>query len=311
MKTILALAACLIAAAGASSAARAANPAPFPSDKVLDLFVAAQTVAPDGSMANIFKPGDTVIFRAYAADPATKKVVTAQEIRYFYVAITGQPNIKLAYSATAQGASKGLPWTGKWVVPASYPQGPVQYKVLLQMKQKAKDGKQRKGQFVPMPVASSILQISASPPPPFLAAVNAGNAGAATTATQDVALYVDTVNGTRPAAGTPARAVGCTQTNVYKRGEQVVVRAWGSDLSQGSTLLSNDNVDSAKFQIAGQPDTTLNYGAHGTAGQQVFFFAAPWIIPATFPMGETTIHVVFTLTNGKTGSYDQVINVIP
>jgi hypothetical protein len=311
MRPIFALAAALAATAVCvTGSALAANPAPFPSDKVLDLFVAAQTVAPDGSMANIFKPGDTVIFRAYAADPATKKVVTAKDLRYFYVTIAGQPNVKLTYSESAAGASKGLPWTGKWVVPANYPQGAVTYKVLLQAKQKTKDGKQRKGQFVPMPVASSVLQISSSAPSLFSPGANAGNAGAAT-GTQDVALYVDTVNGTRPAAGTPARPVGCTQTNVYKRGEQVVVRAWGSDLQSGSTLLSNDNVDSAKFQIAGQPDTTLNYGAHGTVGQQVFFWANAFILPATFPLGETTVHVVFMLTNGKTGSYDQVINVIP
>jgi len=312
MRGTLALAACLVVAAGVGVSARAATgPSPFPSGKVLDLFVAAQTVAPDGSMGNIFKHGDTVIFRAYAADPATKKVVAQKDIRYFYVTIPGQPNVKLTYSPTAPGASKGLPWTGSWVVPASYPLGAVAYKVLVQAAAKSKDGKQRKGQFVPMPVSSAVLQIAASSPTSMGPGPNAGAAGASASGTQDVAIYVDTVNGTRPAAGTPARPVGCTQTNVYKHGEQVVVRAWGSDLSTGSTLLTTDNVDSAMFQVPGQPDVTLNYGPHGAAGQQVFFWAAPWIIPANFPIGDTTIHVVFKLTNGKTGSYDQAINVIP
>jgi hypothetical protein len=160
-----------------------------------------------------------------------------------------------------------------------------------------------------MPVSSAMLTISSSPPAAFSPGANAGKAGASG-ATQDVALYVDTVNGTRP-VGVAPRAVGCTQTNVYKRGEQVVVRTWGADLSAGSGLLTSETVSSAKFQVSGQPDVTLNWGTHGTAGAQVFFWANAWIIPQSFPLGETTVHVVFTLENGKTGTYDHVINVIP
>ncbi len=110
--------------------------------------------------------------------------------------------------------------------------------------------------------------------------------------------------------GAAARPVGCSQTNVYKRGEQVVVRAWGTDLST-TDVLSTDNVSSAHFSIAGVPDVTLNYGAHGTVGSQVFFWANAWIVPATYPLGETTIHVVFNLESGKTATYDFTINVIP
>ena len=35
----------------------------------------------------------------------------------------------------------------------------------------------------------------------------------------NVFLYVDTVNGTRPVGAKP-RPIGCTQTNVFQRGEQ-------------------------------------------------------------------------------------------
>jgi hypothetical protein len=34
-------------------------------------------------------------------------------------------------------------------------------------------------------------------------------------------------------------------------------------------------------------------------------------VPPTFPLGEATVHVVFTTETGKTGTYDYVINVIP
>ena len=142
----------------------------------------------------------------------------------------------------------------------------------------------------------------------FSPGMNPGQAGAST-GTQDAALYVDTVNGTRPSGAAP-RAVGCTQTNVYKRGEQVVVRTWGTDLATND-LLTSDNVKEAHFSIAGQPDTVLNWGAHGAVGNQVFFWANAWIVPQTFPLGETTVHIVFTLDNGKTGTYDHVINIIP
>jgi len=310
MKRLMILGAAVAAAAVGAGSATAAGPSPFPAPTVAQLFVAAQTVLPDGSMANMFAPGSSVVFRAYAVDPSTKKVMTAKDVRYFYVTIPNQPNVKLHYDASAPGASKGLPWTGQWTVPSTYPVGTVGFKILVQAKTKTKSGQQRKGQFVQMPVSSAMLTIAAKPPAAYTPGANAGAAGAGTgTGTLDLSLYVDTVNGTRP-SGVAPRPVGCTQTNVYKRGEQVVVRSWGTDLAT-TALLTSDNVKEAHFSIAGQPDVTLNWGAHGTAPNQVFFWSNAWIVPASFPLGETTIHVVFTLETGKTGSYDQVINVIP
>ena len=51
----------------------------------------------------------------------------------------------------------------------------------------------------------------------------------------NVFLYVDTVNGTRPVGAKP-RPIGCTQTNVFQRGEQVVFRIWGSEADTGAVL---------------------------------------------------------------------------
>ena len=308
MKVLLTLGAAVAATILGAGSALGANPVPFPSATVVQLFVAAQTVTPDGAMANIFAPGSSVVFRAYAVDPTTKKVLTAKDVRYFYVAIPNQPNVKLKYDASAPGASKGLPWTGQWAIPANYPAGTVPFKILLQAQEKAKNGQQRKGQFVQMPVSSAMLTVSAQPPPVFTPGANAGTAGAGT-GTLQLSLYVDTVNGTRP-SGVAPRPVGCTQTNVYKRGEQVVVRSWGSDLTTNE-LLTSDNVSDAHFSISGQPDVVLNWGAHGAVGSQVFFWSNFWIVPASFPLGETTIHVSFKTESGRTGSYDQVINIIP
>ncbi len=308
MKRILSLMVAVAAGATVAVPAQAASPAPFPAPTVVDLFVAAQTVTTDGVMGSWFAPGSTVVFRAYAVDPKTKKVVDPKTVKYFYITIPGQPNVKLKYDPSASGASKGMPWTGTWPVPATFPTGQVLFKVLVQAKDKT--GKQMRGQFVQIPVASSTLNISSTAPAPFAPAAPAGPGGAgAEGATLNAALYVDTVNGTAP-SGTQARPIGCTQTNVYKRGERVVFRVWGTDLSTNE-LLSNENVSEAHATIAGQPNVVLGWGAHGAAGQQVYFWAKDWIIPKDFPLGAVAVLVTVTTDSGKAGTYAYTLNIIP
>lgn len=301
MKRISILGTVVGVALAVTLAASAANPVPFPSPTVKQVFVAAQTVTTDGSLSSWFTPGSTVVFRAYAVDPKTHKVVDPKLVKYFYVSIPGQPNVKLTYGATAPGASSGLPWSGSWSVPASF-LGQVNFKILIQLKHS--DGKQLKGQFTQMPSGTAALTISPTAPTIYTPGASPGDAGAGTS-TLNASLYVDTVNGSGP-VGIAKRPVGCSLTNVYKRGEQVVVRAWGADLTT-TNVLSNDNVDKAHFSVAGLPDAPLNYGAHGP----LYFWANAFVIPATYPLGSTTIHVVFNLLSGKTAAYDYSINVIP
>lgn len=309
MKRILVLGAAIACMAIAAWPAEAATPVPYPATKVVQLFVAAQTVTPAGVMASWFAPGSNIVFRAYAVDPTTKKVVDPKAVKYFYVVIPDQPNVKLKYDASAAGASKGMPWTGTWSVPATYPSGYVSFKVLVQVKD-SKTGKTRRGQFVQIPVASASLNISPKAPAPFSPAAPAGPAGAgAEGATLNASLYVDTVNGTAP-AGTQARPIGCMQTNVYKRGERVVFRVWGTDLATND-LLSNENVSEAHVAIAGQPNVVLGWGAHGQEGFKVYFWAKDWIIPKDFPLGELVTLVTVTTDSGKTGTYAYTLNIIP
>lgn len=307
MRKILTLGGTLLIFGVLATAAAAADPpvvAPFPATTSGPLFVAAQTVTTTGSMSSWFKPGATVVFRAYAIDVKAKahKVLAAKDVKYFYVTIPNQPNVKLTFQPTAPGANARMPWVGTWTVPANYAQGIVNFKILV------KSDAKRIGQFVQMPVATSMLNISATAPDVL------GNGPAVTALTTgvsnpDVAIYVDTVNGTSPAAA-PKRAVGCTQTNVYKRGEQVVIRTWGTDLKTAEAL-TTDNVDTATYTLAGQAAVPLAYGAHGAVGNKVMFWAAAWQIPPTFALGDLTIHVTFTTDSGKTGFYDYTITVIP
>ncbi len=308
MRTILTLGAALVAAVAVAGAALAADPVnPFPNPKVADVFVAAQVVTPTGALNGWFAPGDTVVFRAYAVNPETKLPVGAKDARYFYVTIPGQPNVKLKYDPKAPGASSGLPWSGQWVIPATYAEGIVNFKVLVQLR--AKNGKQIRGQFVQMPVGTAMLNVSKSPPAVFAPGGQGGTAGAGNGQALSLALYVDSVNGTRPPGAAP-RSKGCTQTNAFKRGEQVVIRAWGTDLATGD-VLSDQNVKEAHFSIPGQADVPLNWGSHGSTGAKVWFWTNFWNVPAGFPLGEFTVNVVYTMESGKTGSYDYVLNIIP
>jgi hypothetical protein len=291
-----------IAATAALPAVAHAQETPFPSPKVQEVFVAAQTVTTQRALITQVAPGGTVVFRAYAVDGKTRKVIAAKDVKYFYVKIPNQPNVKLTYNAQAPGASPRMPWSGAWTVPTAYPLGLVDFKILITLQAK------RRGQFVQMPVASSQLTVTGTTTTSYTAPVVASPAVPAD-GKLDVGLYVDSVNGTRPAGTTP-RPVGCTQTNVFKRGEQFVLRTWGSELATGD-VLSTENVDTATFTVPGVAPVTLNWGAHGPATNRTWFWTNAWNIPTTFPLGDTTIRVTFTLDSGKVGAFDYVITIIP
>ena len=296
LKLVVAAAAALVPLAVASSAPAET---PFPTTQAGDVFVVAQTVNTDRAVANQFAPGATVVFRAWALDGKTHRILTKKAVRYFYVKIPNQPNVRLAYTPKAPEASGRFTWIGRWTVPADYPIGAVAFKVLVKTKTK------RVGSFEQMPVSTARLTITTNPQAsPGAGPTTKPPAGSAKT---DVALYVDSVNGSRPPGAKP-RNVGCTQTNVYKRGEQVVVRSWGYDLSTGA-VLTMDNVTDAHYSIPGQKNVPLNWGSHGAA--KVWFWTNFWNIPADYPLGDITVHVSFTTDAGKTGTFDYQITIIP
>ncbi len=112
----------------------------------------------------------------------------------------------------------------------------------------------------------------------------------------------------RQRSGRGGRPIGCTQTNVFKRGEEVVVRTWGFDLKRGA-VLSNDNVDQAYFSVPGVSKINLNWGAHGP--QQVFMWTNAWTISMTYPLGDVVIQIQFTTITGKVGKLAYPITIIP
>lgn len=290
----------LFAAVALSASASAQTPPenPYPAPK-LNIFVAAQTVTQEGALSNFFIRGSTVVFRAYAGVAKTKTVLKPKTVKSFYVQIPGQPNVKLTYQN--RRANGRWQWTGSWTVPADYTLGIVQFKVLVKTKAN------RVASYVQIPVATSQLTITSSIDASFLSEAAAAERRAPNTL--DVFLYADTVNGTRPAGAKP-RPVGCTQTNTFKRGEQLVFRIWGTEASTGS-ILSTENVKYAYVKIPGQPFARLNWGPHGPPTNRVWFWTAAWNVAADFPLGTTTFRIVFKTEANKFGMYDHVVTITP
>ena len=131
----------------------------FPAPKSA-IFLAADTVTASGNAlgagvrANYFARGASVVFRAFAGDTKTGRVLTDKDVKFFYVTIPGQPNLKLAFSKQGTAASAAWLWTATWTVPADYPLGLVPFRVLIQT-----NAKQR-GSFQQMPVATAQLTIT-------------------------------------------------------------------------------------------------------------------------------------------------------
>ncbi len=151
MKRVLTASVAAVAVLGAAALAFAQAPPappPFPAPKT-DVFVYADTVNSSGQQSSEFARGAAVVFRAFAADVKAKKVLTDKDVKYFYVTIPGQPNLKLAYGKVG---SRAL-WTGTWTVPATYPLGLVDFKVLVKTKAK------RYGSFVQVAVPTSMLTV--------------------------------------------------------------------------------------------------------------------------------------------------------
>jgi hypothetical protein len=308
--SLVGLAAALFAAA--AFAADTPPVTPFPSAHSGDVFVIAETTTDTGAVAAYYKPGATVYFRAYAVDGKTRKFLTptarirgktVKVVRDFYVKL---PNgngtfsqLKFKYTPKSRLASGNYRWTAAWNVPATYPVGVVSFKVV------ARTYSRHLGSFVQVPVATSMLTISNTAPDPGTGPTVAAPPSGKVT----IGLYADAVNSPRPPAAAP-RPIGCTQTNVFKRGERVVIRAWGFDLLTGN-VLSMDNVVNAHFTVPGQSDVTLNWGAHGAVGNKVWFWAAGWSVPTNYPLGDVLVKVSFTLDTGKVGTFDYPITILP
>jgi hypothetical protein len=169
MKRLLAVAVVLVGTAALVAPVLAQTPEPpaWPPGQA-KVFIGAYTVtAPTssygyvpavvGKQENFFPRTAGVTFRAYAVDMKTQKVLTAKDVRFFYVTIPGQPNLKLTYGKQGTGAKAPSLWTGTWSIPPDYPLGVVQFRILVQTNTK------HLGVFQQAPVAAAQLTVIPKP----------------------------------------------------------------------------------------------------------------------------------------------------
>jgi hypothetical protein len=162
MKRVLTAAAVSLGTAGilfAASASGQANPPAWPPGGPAQVFIWADTVTADtGKQENFFSQGSKIVFRAYAVDLKTKKVITPTQARFFYVKIPSQPNLRMTYGPVGIGAAKKSLWTSTWAVPNNYQLGVVDFRVLVNTKER------RHGVFQQAPVDAAQLTIVAGRP---------------------------------------------------------------------------------------------------------------------------------------------------
>ncbi|MGA8296391.1 MAG: hypothetical protein WB770_05055 [Acidimicrobiales bacterium] len=113
-------------------------------------------------------------------------------------------------------------------------------------------------------------------------------------------ISVDTVQGS---GGVPKPAAGCSMTNLFVQGQQVVFRMWGVDVKTGGNALTDKNVLRAYVTIPGvSAPIPLAYGAHGTTS----FWAAPWSSKG-YPLGIVDFTVtVITKPVPKTAKHPRI-----
>jgi opacity protein-like surface antigen len=143
--TVLVVALSGAALTAAASAQAPPTPNPFPGAKH-QVFLYVDTVQNSSpknpavkptigcTQTNFFRRGQGVVFRVWGVETKTGLTLTPDNVRYFYVTIPGQPNLKLSFGAHGKATTAPWFWTVNWDVPNDYPLGVVPFKILARMK---------------------------------------------------------------------------------------------------------------------------------------------------------------------------------
>ncbi|SRR6266508_1868971 len=163
MKTLtFAIGAATVMGSFAALAAPAVAQDPYPGAKVA-IPVYADTVSSSRgdvrlsrvcTQTNFFPRKARVVFRSWALDSKTGKPLTQLEIKYAYVKIPGQPNLKLNWGAHGTAPNRVSFWSAAWAIPADYPLGVVPFRIVF----KAEDG--RFGTYLQPPIEGAQLTVT-------------------------------------------------------------------------------------------------------------------------------------------------------
>jgi hypothetical protein len=153
--------ACAVAAVAGVIASPVGAQAPYPG-RAVEIGVYADTVSSSRgdvklarvcTQTNSFPRKARVVFRSWAVDTKSGKALGADEIRYAYVKIPGQPNLALNWGSHGAVGNKVNFWSAAWAIPADYPLGVVPFKIVF----KTEDG--RFGTYTQPPLSSAQLTV--------------------------------------------------------------------------------------------------------------------------------------------------------
>jgi hypothetical protein len=244
MKTkILATLGVFAALAFAPSALAEDPVVPFPAAHSGDVFVIAQTTTTTGAVASWFAPGQTVVFRAYAVDGKSMRLLTPATTRYFNVILPNVGRVALKYSPSSSLASGRYRWIGQWQVPSTYPVGGVNFVVKVRTKHA-----NHQGTFTQIPVAASMLNISLTPPDP-----GTGPPAARPGELQSSDPGLRRHRQQHAAEERQGSADRLRPDERLQARRAMVPRAWGFDLATNE-VLTMDNVTEVHASWPGQPD---------------------------------------------------------
>jgi hypothetical protein len=83
------------------------------------------------TQTNNFPRKARVVFRAWAVDTKTGKPITPADVKYAYVAIPGQPSLKLNFGPHGAIGNKVNFWSAAWAIPPEYPLGVVSFRIVF------------------------------------------------------------------------------------------------------------------------------------------------------------------------------------
>lgn len=127
----------------ADDAAPAAAPVGNTTTKKVDVSVFADTITSTRgdvlskkgcSATSNFVRKQRVVWRMWAVDAASGKPITADDVKYVYIKIPGQANMNLTYGKHGSLSISPYFWSLGWAVPADYPLGTVDYKIVMKLK---------------------------------------------------------------------------------------------------------------------------------------------------------------------------------
>jgi hypothetical protein len=75
------------------------------------------------TQTNYFARGERPVFRVWGSEAATGDVLSTENVKYAYVKIPGQPNLKLNWGAHGATSNRVWFWTAAWTIPKTYPLG--------------------------------------------------------------------------------------------------------------------------------------------------------------------------------------------